>query len=216
VLDEQTCYVLPEQPSSSLVVYLHGIVPPTATSRQKTKVESIVARAARRDGFAALLPRGFQGYAGKKHPGWWGWPTDEVSFRKHVDALSERFAAERHELEQRAGRAFEKVYLAGSSAGAYFVALVVLHGGMQADGFGVMSGGSGYASTTLEGRPAVPLYAGFGTYDSVGPAARAFAESLSKRGWPVCVKAHALGHGAQEVYLDEGIAFWSDPGDCPR
>jgi poly(3-hydroxybutyrate) depolymerase len=215
VLDAQTCYVLPDAPSSSLVVYLHGIVPPAAASPHKTKLESIVASAARRDGFAVLLPRGIQGHAGSKHPGWWGWPTDEASFHEHVDGLSARFSASRHELERRTGRAFEKIYLAGSSAGAYFVALVVLHGSMHVDGYGIMSGGSGHAGAAFEARPAVPLYAGFGTYDSVGPSARAFAESVRKRGWPVCVRPHALGHGAKEVYLDEAIAFWKDPSDCP-
>jgi predicted esterase len=216
VLDEQTCYVLPERPSSSLVIYLHGIVPPTAASPHKTRLESILANAARRDGFAALLPRGLQGYAGSKHPGWWGWPTDDASFRKQVSTLTARFSASRHALERRTGRPFEKIYLAGSSAGAYFVALVVLHGSMRADGYGIMSGGSGHAGAAFETRRTAPLYAGFGTYDSVGPSARAFAESVRKRGWPVCVRAHALGHGAKEVYLDEAIAFWKNPRDCPR
>jgi predicted esterase len=216
VLDEQTCYVLPDSPSSSLVVYLHGIVPPTTASPHKTRVESIVASAARRDGFAALLPRGLQGHAGSKHPGWWGWPTDEASFQKLGGALIERFSASRRELERRTGHAFQKIYLAGSSAGAYFVTLVVLHGSMHADGYGIMSGGSGHAGAALQARPAAPLYAGFGTYDSVGAGARAFAESVRKQGWPVCVRAHALGHGAKAVYLDEAIEFWKDPSDCPR
>ncbi len=215
VLDSETCYVLPGAPTSVLVVYLHGIVPPSARSPNKTKVERVVANAARRNAFAALIPRGLQGLAGKKHPGWWGWPTEASSFRKHAGHLTERILASRRALEQRRGAPFQKVFLAGSSAGAYFTALMALHGKLDVDGFGILSGGAGRADQELVGRLARPFFVAYGTHDSVGSSARALAESVRSRGWPVCVRAHPLGHGAQEVYLDEAMAFWRDPSRCP-
>ena len=41
-LDEETCFVLPEKPSTELLIYLHGIVPPEKTSIQKTNFETVV------------------------------------------------------------------------------------------------------------------------------------------------------------------------------
>ena len=34
-LDESSCYALPDAPTQELLIYFHGIVPPTSTSPQK-------------------------------------------------------------------------------------------------------------------------------------------------------------------------------------
>ncbi len=209
-LDAETCYVLPSQPTPTLLVYLHGIVPPEATSPQKTKVETVVKESALRAGVAALLPRGNQGLAGPGHDRWWGWPTTGKSYRRHASELVARITEKQQKLEQIAGAPFARRYVAGSSSGAYFTALLALHGGMAADGFGAMSGGAGSKTGELAGLAPKPFYVGYGTQDSVGPAARELAEVLRGAGWPVRIAAHPLGHGAHQIYIDEALKFFGE------
>lgn len=207
-LDAETCYVRPRESNRSLLLYLHGIVPPTPRSPQKARVERVVAEAAQRAGVTALIPRGCQGVAREPRRDWWSWPTSEAAYQKHANRLVERFQASRTKLEGLLGCSFEHMYLAGSSAGAYFVTLLALHGGIRVDGFGAMSGGSPIASPNLRGSFPAPFYIGYGTFDSVGPGARALASLLRREGWPVRVAEHAWGHGARRVYLDEAFEFW--------
>lgn len=211
-LDVDACFVLPEKPVTTLLIYLHGIVPPTRDSVQKTNLAEVVANSSERAGIVALLPRGDQGYAPAKYPGWWGWPTSKQGYERHADTFIGRLQQKRSQLEQLLGATFERVYLAGSSSGAYFVASVLLHGDMpEVDGYAVLSGGSGYATVELPTLPAKPVYVGFGQHDSVAGPARALGTRLEALGWPVKVAAHPTGHGAREVYLDEAIAFWQQP-----
>jgi predicted esterase len=210
-LDEETCYVLPDAPTKDLLLYLHGIVPPAGESAVKTNFETVVANASKRAGVAALIPRGRQGLAPKGHPGWWGWPTSAEGYARLAPELVESFVAKRKALEALVGRSFERWFVAGSSSGAYFTAALALNGGIDADGFGAMSGGALSARSDLTKLSPKPFYIGYGTRDSVGPSARSLSERLKQAGWPVLVSAHPVGHGAKEVYLDEAFAFWREP-----
>jgi predicted esterase len=213
VLDEEACFSLPDEVSRELLIYLHGIVPPTRESPQKTNLARVVADTSRRAGVAALIPRGTQGLAPKGYPGWWGWPTAPDGYRRDGALHVARIRTKREELEALVGVAFERVYLAGSSSGAYFVVAIALHGGMpEVDGFGVMSGGSGYKTPMFEGLDKRPVYIGFGRSDSVASGARALAGMLEAAGWPVLVAAHPVPHGAREIYLEEAFAFWRESG----
>jgi predicted esterase len=206
-LDEETCFVLPERPTRTLLIYLHGIVPPTEHSIQKTNFETVVAKACRRAGVAALIPRGLQGFARDR---WWGWPAAGHAFAERAPALVVSFRDKRSKLEALAGTTFTRVYVAGSSAGGYFAAALALHGTIEADGFGAISGGAGYRTPELATLAPKPFYIGYGKHDSVGRAGRALGELLKSAGWPVRVAEHPVGHGAHEVYLDEAFVFWSE------
>ncbi|WP_438015694.1 hypothetical protein WMF18_33190 [Sorangium sp. So ce315] len=209
-LDEETCYVLPDAPTRALLIYLHGIVPPGKDSQQKTNFETVVSRASRRAGVAALMPRGKVGLAPKGYARWWGWPTGGAAYDRHAAAFVASFAEKRRKLEEIAGAPFARVYVAGSSSGAFFAAALALRGGIAADGFGAMSGGGGQATPELAALAPRPFYIGFGTHDSVGRSARALADVLRGAGWPVRVAEHPVGHGAREIYLDEAFAFWRE------
>jgi predicted esterase len=207
-LDDESCYVLPERPSRELLIYLHGIVPPGKESPQKTKFETVVARASLRAGVVALIPRGHKGLAPKGLGDWWGWPTGDGIYRRHGAGLVEKIRAKKTLLENALGVRFERTYLAGSSSGAYFVAALALKGGLEADGFGVMSGGARFPGPELGDLPHRPVYIGFGTHDTVGDGARALGRAFERAGWPVRVEAHPLSHGANEIYLDEAFELW--------
>jgi predicted esterase len=209
-LDEETCYVLPAEPTTTLLVYLHGIVPPEKTSIQKTNFETAVKNAARRGGVAALMPRGKQGLSSRAHGRWWGWPTGGTAYQRHAAGLVASILDKQQRLEKLAGVAFTQRYVAGSSAGAYFAVALALRGGIAADGFGAMSGGAGSETAELSQLSPKAFYIGYGTQDSVGPSARALADLLRGAGWPVRIAAHPVGHGAKEIYIDEALKFFRE------
>jgi predicted esterase len=207
-LDEATCYALPDAAPDALLIYLHGIVPPSGPSPQKTNLETVVTKAARRAGVAALMPRGERGLGPKGQEQWWGWPTGEGSYRRRGPALVAAVVEARRRFEAFTGVAFARVYVAGSSSGAYFVSELALHGGLRADGYAAISGGAARPTAELASLPPTPFYIGYGTHDPAANSARALAALLRHAGWPVRIEAHPVPHGAHEVYLDEAFAFF--------
>jgi predicted esterase len=210
-LDQSACYVLPERPTQTLLIYLSGIVPPERDSPQKSHVETVVANAVRRAGIAALLPRGKQGLAPKGRDLWWGWPTTDASYREYGGAMVSAFAEQRKKLEEIAGVSFTRVYVAGSSSGAYFAVRLALRGAIDAHGFGAISGGAVPDVTGLDRLEPRPFYIGYGKGEAaVRSSAVALAHVLRRAKWPVRTSEQPLDHGAHEVYLDEAIAFWRE------
>ena len=109
---------------------------------EQRNVQGVVARAARRAGVAALVPRGVsRGELGETVSDLKGfrahlsWPTGDVSYRNHARRHIERIVARRHALEALVGNPFRRVFLAGTSAGAYFVTHLMLRGDFPADGY---------------------------------------------------------------------------------
>jgi predicted esterase len=207
-LDPSSCYVLPDSPTDELLIYLHGIVPPTKSSHQKTNFQTVVKVASRRANVAALMPRGRVGLAPKGQERWWGWPTARASYRSLAPELITEMIDQRRRLEELTGRPFRRVYLAGSSSGAYFVTALAVMQALPVDGYGIISGGADRPDVDLTQLPRTPVYIGFGTYDTVGNAARALGVRLARAGLPVKVGAHPRSHGTAEVYLDEAFAHF--------
>jgi predicted esterase len=219
-LDEDVCYVLPELgpgPRRRLLVYLHGIVPPLPDSPQKRTVENAVLHASRRAGVAALIPRGRRGIGPAQARDWWAWPTTTRAFEELAPSIVARWVTAKKKLESMAGEPFDRTYLAGSSNGAYFLAALAQRGDLlessfPVDGFGAMSGGAAGAgaSDRLSRTAPRPFYVGFGAYDDESKAsARSLVTALEAARWPVRSAEHPFGHGANEVYLNEAIEFWS-------
>jgi predicted esterase len=216
VLDESCCYALPDAPTQELLIYLHGTVPPTPASPQKTNFQTVVSRASRRAGVAALMPRGRQGLAPKGQTAWWGWPTSGEQYRVLARELIADLADKRQKLEALSSQPFTHLYLAGSSSGAYFVVALALSGDLPAHGFAAISGGAVRPGHDFTGLTPAPFYVGYGTLDTVSTASRSLAAQLRRAGWPVLLNAHPLPHGAAEIYLDEAFAFFRLPGDAER
>jgi predicted esterase len=206
---------LPDAPPDTLLIYLHGIVPPAGPSPQKTNLETVVSNAARRAGVAALLPRGERGLGPKGQEHWWGWPTGEAPYRQRGPALVRSILEARARFEAFSGLTFARVYLAGSSSGAYFVSALARKGALPADGFAAISGGAGSPTPELAALAPKPFYIGHGTHDPAATSARALAALLRRAGWPVRLEAHPLPHGTSEVYLDEAFAFWREQARGP-
>jgi predicted esterase len=217
-LDEETCFILPELAAGKprrLLVYLHGIVPPQAVSPQKTRVEEAVLHASVRAGAAALVPRGRRGIGPEGARDWWAWPTAPSSHAALAKSIVAQWAVAKAHLERIAGAPFERTYLAGSSNGAYFLSALALRGdpeafGFPVDGYGAMSGGA--AGGLRASQAAHAFYIGFGTYDEeTKKNANALRAVLEAAHWPVRAAEHPLGHGANEIYIDEAFVFWDAP-----
>jgi poly(3-hydroxybutyrate) depolymerase len=210
-LDDETCFVVPDAIAEprALLVYLHGVIAPTG--RTQRVVQSIVASRARARGFVAMLPRGRRGIGPKKLEDWWAWPTSADAHRRYARAMTDAWWKKRALLEERLGAAFERVYLAGSSNGAYFVSILALRGEVDVDGFGAMSGGgvAGKSAQTVARAPRPPFYVGWGANDDTHDDPKALAALLKRAAWPSRAAEHPVGHGAREVYLDEAFDFWS-------
>jgi predicted esterase len=190
-------------------------MPPNVESPEKRKVETVIANAARRAGVAALVPRGpsrdelaAPARDAKGLGAYRTWPTGDDTYHRHARRLVEHIDAQRKALEALAGARFERVFLGGSSAGAYFVAHLALRGEFPADGYAVISGGSGRPAPRLAELPKRPLYVGYGDGDIVGPKAEEVAAQARAAGWNVRVSVHHTGHGSREVYLDEAFALF--------
>lgn len=209
-LDAETCFTLPERPTRELLIYLHGLVPPSKQNPQKKNLYEVVANAAARAGIAALVPRGIQHRSGAFRS-FWGWPTG-AAYTEQVSELVARFERNRQALEAKAGARFTRVYVAGSSAGAYFATALALRGDYSAHGYAALSGAGGKPRVNFDALPPAPFYIGYGSFDRVAPEARALARALESAGWPVKLAEHKTGHGAREVYLDEAFAFFRGGG----
>ncbi len=213
-LEEDACYVPGKPGDRTLLVYLHGIVPPERESLQKTTVEGAVREASERAGITALIPRGRVGLGPTFARTWWAWPTAPEAHTKTVDALVARWRTLKKELEAQNGAPFARTYLAGSSNGAYFLSALALRGdcdrlGFPVDAYAAISGGAPGGLTVQAGRTRRPVYVGYGLYDAESPGgAKALALTFEAAQWPVRRAPHPLGHGAHAVYLDEALAFF--------
>lgn len=220
-LDEATCYLVPEGGEGAragigaepdeLLIYLAGIVPPGRRSAPKEHVQRVVGNVARRHRLVAMLPRGRVGIGPKDAKEWWAWPTSPVDYVKYARTLVEEWKAERRALEDALGRPFRKVYLAGSSSGAYFLTMLAFAGAVDFDGYIATSGGSvgPGASPKAVKRP---FYVGWGSGDPTNGGPKALAAYLRTQGWPALGTEHATGHGAREAYLDEALGYLATAG----
>lgn len=217
-LDEETCAVLPPLADGKpprLLVYLHGIVPFTKTSVQKTRVQEIVLQTSARAGAAAIVPRGLRGIGPEGARDWWAWPTSPAAHAEHAEKLVAKWSSAKARLEAHVGIHFERTYLAGSSNGAYFLTALALRGdlprfGFPVDGFGAMSGGASGGVPSSRARAfARPIYVGFGTRDEESRKnAGGLLRVAEEAGWPSRRAEHPFDHGAHAIYVDEAFAFW--------
>jgi predicted esterase len=212
-LDDATCYLVPDldagvgEDPDELLIYLSGIVPPGGVSEPKQHVERVLSNVVHRDKVVAMLPRGRIGLGPKDAKDWWAWPTSGADYAKYASAIIEEWNAERKKLEAALGHGFRRVYLAGSSSGAYFLALIAFAGGADFDGYAAASGGAPGPGPSPQAVKK-PFYVGYGLGDPTNDHPKALVDVLKAANWPMKVSAIQTGHGAREVYLDEALAFW--------
>ena len=205
MLSEDACVALPEGTVGKnvpLLIYLHGIIPPKAPQPQKSKVLGIVAAAAKKHGFVALLPRGVRGIGPKAFVDWYAWPTSGGAYKKYATQMVANWLALRANLEKRLDHRFSRVWLAGSSNGAYFLSILAVRGDISVDAFAALSGGA-RVGTARQDAVKVPFLVAYGSFDATNGDGKGLAAYLRGAGWPVIEREHRFDHGAKAEYLDD-------------
>lgn len=210
-LTETICYVVPDgelRAPRTLLIYLHGVVAPTG--RTQAFVQGVVAKAAQAHGIVAIVPRGRRGIGPEKTRDWWAWPTTGAAHARYANELIAEWMEAKRRLEASLGAPFERVWIAGSSNGAYFLTVLALKGQLEADAWGAISGGSrgGFTKGTIAAAKRAPFYVGYGSYDDAKTDPIALGRLLDEAGWPHKTAEHRVGHGANDVYMTDAFAYW--------
>ncbi|MFO0754938.1 MAG: hypothetical protein U0359_00485 [Byssovorax sp.] len=212
-LPGEACAYVPKAASTgprTLVYFLHGVAVP-GRDYQWNKQRAL-SRAAERHGFTLVAPRGRRGIGPKGMKDWWTWPTSMTSQQAVEAQIVDEWAAIRAELERRAGKPFERVYVFGFSSGGYYGASLALRDRLPGvDGYALFAGGSGADHLARAGAKAArraPIYLGWGEGDPQHDHQEALARVLGKLGWPALSRGvPRVGHAMTDAQVDEALAF---------
>jgi poly(3-hydroxybutyrate) depolymerase len=198
-------------PPENLVIFLHGVVK-EGTDWQYNQ-QRAAARVARQNGFVVLMPRGRMGGAGsQKFSDHWNWPTSVEGQKLYEKAVLDEWRSARAIVEQRRGIAFDRVYVLGFSAGAYYAVSLAIGNRFAADGFAAFAGGGAARNTARHlrrVRPRIPIYVGWGLKDKARDDPAKLAKVLKAAGWPHKASARrGVGHAMTDSQVREAIAFF--------
>jgi predicted esterase len=211
-LPNGVCYFEPEsaEPVKRLAIFLHGLV--KVGSDWQHNQQRSAARVARQNGFAVLMPRGRVGAGSQKFADQWNWPTSVAGREQYEREVLDEWSAARAAVEQRRGLPFERLYVLGFSAGAYYAASLALGNRFQADGFGVFAGGGAAKDTARHlrrMRSRTPIYVGWGMKDSARHDPERLAKALKTAGWPHKASGRrGVGHAMTDSQVRDAIAFF--------
>lgn len=201
-LSDHTCWFdggTPADGRRTLVVYMHGAY--AATPGFQWLQQRAMAFHAKRHGFTVLLPtapRSDVGYV---------WPTSQKAQEEQEAKILAGIKKSRAELEKRAGKPFDEVFVVGFSSGAYYSSSLAVRGGLDVDGFIVLAGGSGWAREATPHKRA-PIFVGVSAADpQTAGHSRGFAGSLAALKWPFKVEERNAGHMVDWTFMAHGIAW---------
>jgi predicted esterase len=167
-----------------------------------------IGRVAKELHFDAIVPQAPR--VGPNGAGGFAWPGLVKSDNEDEQALVDGWLAAKQKLEEKNGYAFDEVYVAGFSSGAYFAAQLALHAKLAIDGYIVMAGGApAEPSPEATGSKRVPVFVGVCARDHASaPAARELGAVLRVRGWPVRVDEQQFGHGVSDIHVARALAWF--------
>jgi predicted esterase len=192
----------------TLVIFLHGVI--AKNTMWQWLQERVIGRVAKELHFDAMFPQAPR--VGLGGSGGFAWPGlakgDDDAERER--ALVDGWLAAKQKLEEKNGRPYDEVYVAGFSSGAYFATQVALHGKLAIDGYIVMAGGApAEPSADVTGTKRVPFFVGVCSRDKASaPAARELGYLLRERGWPVRIDEQPFGHGVSDVHVAHALAWF--------
>jgi predicted esterase len=214
-LPNEVCAFVPAKVGAgprTLVIFLHGVIEPTSTWQWAQQLGA--ARLAARHGFTMIAPRGRRGTGPKGMEDWWTWPTAGSAQKTLEDTLVDEWTRARAELERRAGKPFERVFVFGFSNGAYYATSLAMRARLPfVDGYAAFAGGSGATYLRQAGartKQRTPLYVGWGHRDRDRRDPEALAKMLRALRWPSKARgAKGVGHAMTDAQADEAVAFLS-------
>jgi predicted esterase len=212
-LADGMCYFAPpgEAPPETLVVFLHGVIK-LGTSWQYAQ-QLALARFAKQNRFAVLMPRGRVGAGSKQFADHFTWPTAAAAQKTLEPEIIDEWTAARAELEQKHGRPFSRMYVFGFSAGAYYAASLALRGRLPVQGYAVFAGGGApkHVVRWARGvRPKPPIYVGWGTKDKARKDPQALAKALAAMQWTHRAAGRPrVGHTMTDAQVKDAFEFLS-------
>lgn len=221
-LTETLCHYSPEPPQRSpktLVIFLHGLTK-LGTTWQHNGQRGL-ARAAKANGFEVIMPRGRLGAGSSKYADHWNWPGSVAGQQSVEDEVLDEWLAAKRTLEERNGKPFERVYVFGFSAGAYYAASLALRGRLGVDGYGVFAGGGapkGVERWAKGTQPKTPIYVGYGHKDKARRDPQRLGRALRAMGWKHRVVGRKnVGHSMTDAQIREALRFLDGkPADGSR
>jgi predicted esterase len=211
-LPGEVCLFTPESatPATALVIFLHGVVK-EGTDWQYNQ-QRAAARVARQNGFVVLMPRGRLGAGSQKFFDHWNWPTSVAGQKLYEREVLDEWRSARAIVEQRRERPFEKVYVFGFSAGAYYAVSLALGQRFPANGFAAFAGGGAAmdsARRLAKIRPRAPIYVGWGLKDKARRDPQRLAKVLKAAGWPHKASARrGVGHAMTDSQAKDALSFF--------
>lgn len=199
-----------EEPRT-LVIFLHGLTGDGSTwqwDRQRMYV-----RLAKQHNFSALMPRGRKGIGPGRDPDVWAWPNSQRAQSEVEAEVLADLAAAREALEKRSGK-FDRVFVFGFSAGAYYATSLMIRERLEADGFAAFAGGSGNEYEKLLAKRVkrrTPMFVGYGTRDPDRKRQQALVKMLEELDWPHRVMPARVGHTVTTAQLEGALEFLARP-----
>lgn len=212
-LDAETCFYVPESGSvSSVVIYLHGMMPPDASPAGQ---QTLVAQAADALGVAALFPKGRPGLCSwdVSVEDWLCWPTANTTVAQHAGAITEPWTTQVALLESITGHDLSTRYLLGFSNGGYFVTFLALQDIWPHDGAALAGAGRSYIDPSAFGQSRPPIFIAVGADESaqVVGSAQNLAKVLTEYSWPhELVIDDQRGHELRPADFTRAHALWTE------
>jgi predicted esterase len=210
-LSEGMCHFSPaeSEPPDTLVIFLHGVIKVGTTWQYAQQLA--LARFAKQNRFAVLMPRGRVGAGSKKFFDHWTWPTAAEGQKSLEPEIISEWTAAQAELESKNGRPFSRVYLFGFSAGAYYGASLALRGRLPVQGYGLFAGGGAPKNVERWARgvkPKPPIYLGWGNKDKSRRDPQKLAKSLATMKWKHrAVGRPRVGHTMTDAQIRDACEF---------
>ena len=211
-LQGEVCLFTPESatPATALVIFLHGVVK-EGTDWQYNQ-QRAAARVARQNGFVVLMPRGRLGAGSQRFFDHWNWPTSVAGQKLYEREVLDEWRSARAIVEQRRERPFERVYVFGFSAGAYYAVSLALGNRFAANGFAAFAGGGAAkdsARRLARVRPRAPIYVGWGLKDKARRDPERLVKVLKAAGWPHKASARrGVGHAMTDSQAKDAMSFF--------
>lgn len=166
-----------------------------------------MARAAKAFHVTVIMPQA--PYAAKGPQGMgagFAWPTGHAAQEEHEARILSELTHARRELEAKAGRPFDDVFVMGFSSGAYYAASLALRGAANVDGYGLFAGGAALGGASATTR--APIYVGVAAKDpTTAKGSRGLSGSLAAWGWPHLTDERAIGHMFDDVFVGHALTY---------
>lgn len=211
-LTETVCHFVPQRPQGTLVIFLHGVIKEGTTWQYAQQLA--LKRFATQNGFEVIMPRGRLGAGSARFADHWNWPTSVSGQKQYESAVIDEWMQAKDALEKKNGKAFERVYVFGFSAGAYYAASLMLRGRLKVQGFAVFAGGGApkHVERWAKGvQPKVPVYVGWGEKDRAKKDPKGLAQALAKMKWKHRAKGRrGVGHSMTDAQVREAVKFLNE------